>query len=114
MFIPISLTIKKKRQRLMHSEVVHRGVLPLNIPAGKITQRSQKLEMFKYVLNIGIIKIESILYQNDDFENILGNNPTLRLDMCEPSEDKAVELLTIWCEAVMSRWNINKIWISDL
>ena len=96
----------------MNSEVVHQGVQPLILPANKITQSPKKFEKLTYVLNMGIITIESILYQNDDFGNILGNNPTLRLGMCEPSEDKPVELLTIWCEAVLSRWIVNKIWIS--
>jgi hypothetical protein len=75
---------------------------------------SKKIEKLTYELNMGIITIESILYQNDDLGNILGNNPTLRLGMCEPSEDKTVELLTIRCEAVLSRWTVNKIWISNL
>jgi hypothetical protein len=98
----------------MNSEVVHQGVLTLNMPAGKITQCSTKIETLTYVLNMGIITIESILYQNDDFRNIMGNNATLSLGMCEPSEDKPVELLTVWCEAVLSGWIVNKIWISNL
>jgi hypothetical protein len=63
---------------------------------------------------MGIITVESILYQNDDFGNILVNDSNLSLGMYEPSEDKSVELLTIWCEAVLSRWTVNKIWISNL
>lgn len=98
----------------MDSEVVHQGVLPLNMPAGKITQFPTKLETVTYVLNMGIITIESILYQNNDFWSILGNKATLRLGMCEPSEDKPVELLTVLCEAVLSWWIANKIWISNL
>jgi len=42
----------------MNSDVAHRGVLPLNMTAGKMAQSPKKLETFTYVLNVGIITTE--------------------------------------------------------